>query len=228
MMRFFKKTVDKHENPNSRKEVSENRLADLGISFNPNLAMTHETNDLMLRDAKEIASRIVVLWEVVNVASKFKGADRNESVKFLKDVDLWDALSPLEKRFLSTIHHKKQRLIDLTWQTEIIKVLYWSLHEIPSLGEPIEDNTVVDISEKSIKKYPTIENFLTQTKVRKTAEILDEADFMYRLHWCSRAHRRKNQGLPSRYSYSVIRERDFAFRWITDPTENWDSITLDT
>ncbi|WP_289056130.1 DUF4272 domain-containing protein [Carboxylicivirga marina] len=228
MMRFFKKKVDKHKKPTSRKEFSENRLADLGILYNPNLPLTHETSDVIIRDSKEITSRIVVLWEVVNVASKFKGADRKESVKFLKDVDLWNCLSQKEKKFLSTTDHEKQRIIDLTWQTEILKVLYWSINEIPSLGEPIEDKSLVDISEMTFKKYPSLEKFINQTKIRTTEEILDEADFIYRLHWCSRNHRRKNQGVPSKYNYSVIRERDFAFRWITDPKENWDNITLDT
>jgi hypothetical protein len=228
MMKFFRKKVTKHKNPTSRKEVSENRLADLGILYNPNLPLTHEAIDQILRDSKEIASRIVVLWEVVNVASDFKGTNRKESVKFLKDVHLWDCLSTQEKKFLSTSGHEKQRIIDLTWQTEILKVLYWSINEIPSLGEPIEDKSLVDISEKTLKKYPSLESFINQTKIRTAKEILDEADFTYRLHWCSREHRRKNQGVPSKHNYSVIRERDFAFRWITSPKENWDNITLDT
>lgn len=220
--------MEKNKNPSSRKEISENRLANLGISYNPNLPLTYESDDVILRDSKEITTRIVVLWEIVNVASNLKGADRNESVKFLKDVDLWDFLSPQEKRFLSTSDHEKQLIINLTWQTEILKVLYWSINEIASLGEPIEDYTLVDISEITVKKYPSIESFINQTTTRATKDILDEADFIYRLHWCSRKHRRKNQGVPSRYNYSVIRERDFAFRWITNPKENWDNITLDT
>ena len=40
--------------------------------------------------------------------------------------------------------------------------------------------------------------------------------------------RRKQQNIPLNYSYSVIRERDFAFRWLTSPDVNWDEITLDT
>ncbi|NQY11315.1 MAG: DUF4272 domain-containing protein, partial [Flavobacteriales bacterium] len=49
-----------------------------------------------------------------------------------------------------------------------------------------------------------------------------------RLHWCSKDHRRKKQGVPSKYNYSVIKERDFAFRWLTSPKENWDEISLNT
>lgn len=227
-MKFFRKKVEKHKNPSSRKEISENRIADLGILFNPNLPLTHEMNDLIIRDSKEIASRIVVLWEVVNVANNFKGTNRKESVEFLKDVKLWNLLSPREQTFLSTSKHEKQRIIDLTWQTEILKVLYWSINEISFLNEPIEDNSLVEISEKTIRKYQSLEKFINQTKIRSTKEILDEADFTYRLHWCCREHRRKNQRVPSKYNYSVIRERDFAFRWITNPNKNWDNITLDT
>lgn len=228
MLKFFRKKVRKHKNPNSRKQLSENRLADLGILYNPDLPFTQETDDLILRNSNEIATRIVVLWEVINIASNSKGANRKESIKFLKEVDLWDSLSPNEKKFLSTSNHNKQRIVDLTWQTEILKVLYWSINEIPLLGEPIEDKSLVDISEKTVKKYTSLKDFINQTNSRTTKEILDEADYTYRLHWCSRKHRRKDQGVPSKYNYSVIRERDFAFSWITNPKVKWDEITLDT
>ena len=86
----------------------------------------------------------------------------------------------------------------------------------------------MQISDKIYSKFPSIKDYLNQTKLKPITEILDEADFIYRLHWCSKDHRRKKQGVPSKYNYSVIKERDFAFRWLTSPKENWDEISLNT
>jgi len=228
MFNLFKKKIQKHNSPQSRKERSENRLAELGIAYNSNLPSTIEKDLVDIRNVKEVSSKIICLWEVVNIASKTKDSNRGESIEFLKDVKLWDFLSPLDQEFLSIENQTKQRVIDMTWRTEVLKVLYWSLNEIQSLGEPVEDESVVNISDKVLEKYPSLETFLHQTELRSTKEILDESDFIYRLHWSSRQHRRKEQNVPSNYNYSVIKERDFALRWLTEPNLKWDEITLDT
>ncbi|MCH2231334.1 MAG: DUF4272 domain-containing protein [Crocinitomicaceae bacterium] len=228
MFNLFKKKIQKHNSPQNRKERSENRLAKLGISYNSNLPLTIEKDSVAIRNVEEVSSKIICLWEVVNIASKTKDSNRSESIEFLKDVKLWNFLSPLDQEFLTTKNHSKQRIIDMTWRTEVLKVLYWSLNEISSLGDPIEDDTLVSVSDKTLEKYPSLDSFLDRTKLRSTKEILDESDFIYRLHWSSREHRRKQQNVPSNYNYSVIRERDFAFRWLTDPSLKWDEITLDT
>jgi hypothetical protein len=228
MFNVFKKKESKLKSPLSRKERSENRLAELGITFNPNLPVTNESDSTAIRNSKEIASKIISLWEVVNIASKTKDSNRGESIEFLKDVKLWGSLSTLDQEFLINEEHSKQRIIDMTWRTEVLKVLYWSLNEIPSLDEPIEGGSLVSVSDRVLKNYPSLNSFLNKTKMRPQKEILDESDFIYRLHWSSRQHRRKEQNVPSNYNYSIIKERDFALRWLTDSQLNWDEITLDT
>lgn len=228
MLKLFKNKVAKHEPAYTRKQRSENRLAELRISYNPNLPETIEDNTSKIRTSSEIASKIVSLWEIVNIANKVKKSSRRESIAFLKDVKLWSSLSRKEQDFLSRPNPNKQQIIDLSWRTEVLKVLYWALNEISILGDPLEDLSLIELSEKLIEKYPTIESFINNTQLRPKNEILDEADFTYRLHWSARSHRRKKQGVPSKYNYSVIVERDFAFRWITNPQSEWDEITLDT
>ncbi|WP_027421417.1 DUF4272 domain-containing protein [Crocinitomix catalasitica] len=227
-MKFFTNSKTQEKNKKSRKERSENRLAALGIDFNPNLPATIENESDKIRCSKEIRSKIVSLWEVVNIARGIKGSNRDESVDFLKDVQLWSSLSPIEQNFLVDNKSSEQDIIDLTWRTEVLKVLYWSINELPSLDDPVEDNTLVDLSDKVIGKYPSLEKFLNESNQRASKETLDEADFLYRLHWCSRGERRNKQGVPNHYNQSVIAERDFALRWITNPNLKWDEITLDT
>ena len=228
MLNFLRPKVEKHEHPQGRKQISENRLADIGIRYNPNLPVTYENDSVNIRTPQEIASRIICLWEVVNNANGSKQASKKLSCNFLKDVGLWNNLSPLEQKFLSNSKTNPQQIIDFTWRTEVLKVLYWVLKEIETLGKPIEDKNIYDVNDETIKKFPSIESFLNTTTLRPTKEILDEADFTYRLHWCSREHRRKKQGVPKKYNYSVIKERDFAFSWLTNPSIRWDEISLDT
>lgn len=228
MLNLFNKKIVKHDSPSNRKQRSENRLADLGIQYNPNLPHFADIEYPSIRSSEEVAARIIALWEVVNIASNAKDSDRPESVEFLKEVDLWDSLSPKEQQFLIKNSHDKQRNIDLAWQTEVLKVLYWSLKEIDELGKPVEDNNLVAVSDRVLENFPSLDSFLRNSQLRPASDILDEADFIYRLHWCSRNHRRKEQGVPRGYNYSVIRERHFAFNWLTDPNSLWDEISCDT
>lgn len=228
MYNIFNRIIRKHNSSQSRKELSESRLEKLGIIYNNNLPFTIEKDEVIIRDAKEVSSKIVSLWEVVNIANESNNSSRTESIEFLKDKDLWESLSPFDQEFLISDKHSEQRIIDMTWRTEVLKVLFWSLNEVPSLGKPIEDGSLVKISRKVQRKYNSMDSFLNFTKLRPTKEIFNEADFIYRLHWCSREHRRNNQNVPSSYNYSVIRERDFALRWLTNPILKWDEISLDT
>lgn len=227
-MKFFTNRKTQEKIKKSRKERSENRLVELGIEFNPNLPVTIKNESDKVRSSKEIRSKIVSLWEVVNIARGSKDSNRDESIDFLKDAQLWSSLSPVEQNFLINNENSEQEVIDFTWRTEVLKVLYWSINELTSLDAPIEDKTLVDASDKVIGKYSSLEKFLNESNQRPTTEILDEADFLYRLHWCSRGKRRNKQGVPNHYNQSVIMERDFALRWITNPNLKWDEITLDT
>lgn len=211
----------------NRKERSENRLLDLGIDFNPDLPPIAGHTD-KFRSPQEIASKVLATWEVINIAQNAKDSDRKESVEFLKEIDLWKFLSPNEQWFLIKNRHDNQTVINQRWKTEAIKVFYWSLKELSHLGEPTEDDSLPRLSERVYSKHPTIDHYFEQVKLRSKYEILDEADYIYRLHWSSRPHRAQKMGVPSEYNYSVIRERDFAFRWLTNVDSNWDDISLDT
>ena len=230
-LRFFKKKIKlknpRHNSPKTRKERSENRLLDLGIDYNPHLPeITIESHKI--RSAKEVASKVIATWEVINVAQNTIDSDRKESVEFLKDIELWNYLSPNEQIFLSKTHHDRQTVIDFSWKTEAIKALYWALDDLDSLGEPTEDDSLQKLSDSVYSKHSEIDEYFKHIKLRADSEIFDEADFIFRLHWSSRSHRSREMGVPKTYNYSVISERDFALRWLIDSSTNWDEISLDT
>lgn len=230
-MKFFKKKIKtknpRHDSPRTRKERTENRLLDLGIDYNPHLPAILDDND-RIRLPKEVASKVIATWEVINVAQNTNDSGRKESVEFLKEIEMWTFLSRGEQKFLTKTQHDKQTVINYSWKTEAIKVLYWALDELPNLGAPSEDNSLQKLSDSVYSKHQTLNAYFEQIKLRRKDEILDEADFYYRLHWSSRPHRSKEMGVPKKYTYSVIRERDFAFRWLIDLDSKWDDISLDT
>lgn len=228
MFNIFRKKIPKHNPPESRKQRSENKLADFGIVYPKDLPNTIERDTVNIRSSVEIARKIIALWEVVNIAYKPSKAARKEAVQMLHDFEVWEALSKQDQDFLQQSKHSPQVIIDRKWRTEVLNVLYWTLGEVRDLGKPIEDQSVYDVSDLMVQKYPGVDEFIKGVKLRPKSEILDEADFMYRLHWCAKDHRRKKQRVPSSYNLSVIRERDFALRWVTNPYEDWDDISLDT
>lgn len=224
MIKFFKRKTTEF----NRKKNSENQLSNLGIKYNPGLPITYENNDITLRSPKEIAAKTVSLWFLINLTNDPSSENKKDTLGLIKQFGLLDTVSTCDLEFLTNNNHSEQDIIDLTWRTETIKTLYWALNLIPNLGTPIEDESVYNISEDIVEKYPSPEVFISNAKLRSKEEILNETDFIYRLHWASRPHRRSDQNVPANYDYSVIRERDFALRWITNPNIDWDEITLDT
>lgn len=219
----------KRNTPEQRKQRSEKKLKRKGITVASHLPVTSEKGQ-QLRKANEIFDRVTALWEVVNNALEVEDADKEISMDFLKEIDARNKLTPLEQRFLAGERIKEQELMNLTWRTEEIKVLYWVLNELAEMGEPITEaeDVIFTVSERLIKRTDSLEKARNSARVRNHTEVLDMLDYIYRLHWAARNHRTSNTGIPASYQLDIIMEWDAALVWVTSPEIRRDEITTDT
>ncbi len=73
------------------------------------------------------------------------------------------------------------------------------------------------------------EEVLTPLGERAIAEVLDEADLIYRYHWAARDARLKGRQPPAGLNLDVIQERHKALNWLIDyDRAEWDDVTTDT
>lgn len=208
----------------TRKERSEQRLKELRIPINPHLPQIESEEEVTLRLPREVAQRAVVLATAVAYS---QGLGRSQALEFLDNWKLWEAVTPLEKAFFLDEHPAHQRLINFSWRVESLWVLLWALGLVEKLSFP---SSVCDV-QKTVEMVVehSVEGFVNNAKLRPLAEILDEADWIYRLDWAVVDANLKGQALPGDLISGVVYERHYALNWLIGyMDQEWDEVTTDT
>ena len=208
-----------------RKEKTENYLKTLDIPFNPGLPAIEEEVDAVVRTAEDIAKRILIL---VYLGVYAEDGDRNEIVEFLKSSALWEAVSEYEKKLLSKKKLTEQDKINISWKSECIYLLLWAINKIEETGLPTEQCDIGAMLDLLPDAFGATEDFIVNAAIRPTAEILDKADLIYRLHWAAREADANGEDIPGDIDTGIIEEWHYAINWITCYGENWDDILTDT
>ena len=82
------------------------------------------------------------------------------------------------------------------------------------------------------KNLPNLEGdpteWIKNSKLRDTEDILNETDLIYRIHWSTRDASLKGKPSPVGLSEDIVMERHFAFNWLTMYADDWDDIATDT
>jgi hypothetical protein len=91
--------------------------------------------------------------------------------------------------------------------------------------------SIAPVSEMAgiIRDMHDMDALLMNINTRDTAEILDELDKTYRLHWAVTDARVKNEPTPANINPSVVYERHYAFNWLINRyNEDWDAVSTPT
>lgn len=200
-----------------RKARSEARLAEEGIPINPNLPPIEER--IRLRSVDEIVDRILALCLVTA-----KGEGMTDLTRLTTRYNIEGKLSPEERAFIENPAPTEQQRINATWRYEAIGTLLWAAGYIDHLPYP---DRVFGAAELIRIVAPLTETeFRQNARLRDSAEILDEADLLYRYHWAcvdARIHQREI-GLY----YGVVYERHYALNWLIGyQDQEWDEVTTD-
>lgn len=208
-----------------RKAITNLFLKQMGVPILDHLPIVEDYKDACFRDEKEVAGKAVVLYGLIFVANKEKNSD--EIITYFKKYNLWKNVSPNERAYLEKKNKTDTDNNPVTWRVENLNVLLWALGHFEKLAFPTE---ICDFS--NYQNLPNLDtdptDWITQSKLRKAEDILNETDLIYRIHWATVDASIKNKKVPSGLNPDVVIERHFALNWLTMYAEDWDDITTDT
>jgi hypothetical protein len=207
----------------SRRERSLEVLRQFGVPYLAGLPVTEEETELKPRLASEIADRCV---GVVICAVKGEGGDPPLITKLVEDFEAASLFSPKEQAFIRTLEPERQQLIDFCWQYEAVHVLLWALGYVAAIHPPSE---ICDVpKEVGIVRDHGRRGLALSAKPRTMAELLEQADVYYHLHWSAIELRLRREASPY-LDEGIIRERHRALNWlIRFMDDEWDDVGTDT
>jgi len=204
--------------------------------------MVDDDDEVTVQTPQDVARRTLVLWAV---ELRAEGVPKDESRGIIDNLDLWEYVSPQEKRFLNKETPSARECRQLVWRLESLWVLMWALGYIEDLGWP---GNMCDVPKLGglLGKFEDEPTFVTGAKLRPTEELLDTQDLTMRIHWATRnAYLHQGGTLPEDLdwsgksamvpfdmstSFNVVEERHYALNWLVnylDP-KDWDHVDTST
>src|SRR5581483_8518446 len=105
--------------------------------------------------------------------------------------------------------------------------LLWALGFVPQLGKPAQECDVDFIAGTVSPR--TRSEFINDAELRPIADILDQADLIYRYHWAVVDARINGRPMPAALHPGVTEERHYALNWLIGYLgQAWDDVTTDT
>ena len=100
------------------------RLVALGVKLTDIPPVIKSIEDLKLKSASEVATRLVILSYLIGV---YYDVDAKDLVEQLKKYRLYASLTEAELELLSKKEYDEQDIIDAGWLQECIEILGWAL-----------------------------------------------------------------------------------------------------
>lgn len=177
-----------------------------------------------IRTQEEIVQRAFALCYL---GLKSEGLDAKRLEDFDKKYGVSHSFTENEKSYVFSKDPTEQQGVEANWRYESLHVLLWTLGYIDSLKYPAEMCNVAEDVKIIFSK--TKEQFAEGAKLRSKAEILDQADLIYRLHWACVEANTKQQEPPAKLNAGVVYERHYCLNWLINyMNDNWDSVSTDT
>lgn len=207
-----------------RKLRSESILRAEGVPVLATLPAIETTAEALKRSKEEVALRTLC---VVLVAAKGLGLEEEIVERVLKSYELGPHLTPKEIAFVLDNSPSQHDRVEFSWRHEAAWALLWALGFVAQLGKPVQTCDVDFIA--STVTGRTRSQFIEDSKLRPIADILDQADLIYRYHWAVRNARLKGQEIPAALNPDVTEERHYALNWLIGYLEQaWDDVSTST
>lgn len=176
------------------------------------------------RTAAEVAIRAIILHCVTVVGYD---VDSGPIIDWLKEQDIWDSASPVERAFLTNEARTAEETCDARWRQEAQWALLWSIEKVAHIGLPTQHCDITLLVDEVMPALGnSITGFVSSSTLRSPAELLAEDDRVYNLHCYARQAFREGS-MPSDLIYDVLFQRHYAFSWLDSQTE-WDAVRTDT
>jgi hypothetical protein len=205
-----------------RRLRSETILRAEGVPFLAALPVIETAAEALKRSKEEVALRTLCL---LLVAAKGEGLRQEVVEGVLESYELRPHLTPKELAFVLDNSPSQHDRVQFTWRHEAAWTLLWSLGFVAELGKPVQ---ICDVSfAASTMTERTTSQFIEDSELRPIADILDQAEMIYRYHWAVRNARIKGQQIPAALDPGVTEERHYALNWLV-MEEAWDDIETHT
>ncbi len=209
----------------ARKAKSIALIKQMDLPYIEGLPVVEDEKEIDARTPQEVAQRCIAVV-LCAVKGETQGDDQALIEELVKEYDARSFFSPQETAFIDERNPKRQQFIEFSWGYECSHVFLWALEHINELKPP---NEICDVPyEVGLIRGTDPEKFILEARLRSQAEILDMADYYYRLHWAA-IEFRLNGKSSERIDEGIIRERHRALNWlIRYSDQEWDDITTDT
>ena len=207
-----------------RKSRSVKRLQQEGVPTIAHLPVIEDSAAATLRTKEEIAKRAIA---VCITAVKGEGLDQATVDSLVKKFGAEQFFSPSEAAFIKNPHPSQQDRVQFSWRYECLWVLLWSLGYVESLDRP---DGICDVPKAvTFLRDRDTAQFIADAKLRPLAQILDEADLIYRYDWSVVNARVKGEAAPAKLEAGVVQERHYVLNWLIGYMgQDWDAISTDT
>lgn len=207
-----------------RKLRSEKILRAEGVPFSAGLPVIETAAEALKRSKEEVALRALCL---LFVAAKGEGLEQELAERVLEFHELRPHLTPKELAFALDNSPSQHDQFQFTWRHEAAWTLLWALGFVDQLGKPVQICDV-EFGARTMAERTTPQ-FIEDSELRPIADILDQADLIYRYHWAVENARIKGQQAPAALDPGVTEERHYALNWLIGYDEQaWDDVTTDT
>ena len=207
-----------------RKLKTEAFLKARGVPVNEWLPRVENEDEVRLRDAEDVAIRAMILY---GLAAAGHGEDRARIRASFGKTGIWDHVSPNERSVFLADEMTESQQTDSTWRVEALWALLWSLGLVGEMPYPT-DICDMETLHSVMDEASDLELFLSGVELRSKAEILDQMDMIYRIHWAVVDARINDREPPDGLDPGVVYERHYAMNWLVWYADEWDDITTDT
>lgn len=208
----------------ARKVRSEALLNARGVPVLGSLPVIAGESRSQRRNDRDVAGRALA---AMIAAVKAETDDYEMGQALLDQFGAAPYLTLAEAAFMADPAPSDQDRLDMSWRYEGVFVLLWVTGFYGAL--PPEDQ-IVDVAEMgAMLRELGSEGVMAGAKLRPQAEILDMADYYYRLHWAVTDARLKGAPLPDGTDAGIMMERARALNWLYGYAgQGWDEVSADT
>ncbi|PIT05973.1 hypothetical protein TSA1_09270 [Bradyrhizobium nitroreducens] len=207
-----------------RRLRSERILQAEGVPFLAALPVIETAAEALKRSKEEVALRTLC---VLFVAAKGEGLGEDLVEQLLGSYELRPHLTPVELAFVLDKSPSQHDRIQFTWRHEAAWTLLWALGFVAQLGKPAQFCDVGFAASTMAER--TTSQFIEDSELRPIADILDQADLIYRYHWAVRNALARGQQIPAALDPGVTEERHHALNWLIGYQDQaWHHVTTDT
>lgn len=207
-----------------RKARSMKILKSCGVPVLKGLPTIESEDEAVFRTKEEVCERAMCL---LLVAAYAEGLEKEAVEKKTQEFQVGNCFTDDEKAFLAMEKFDGLTKAKFLWRYESLWVLLWALSYVDELDFP---TGICDVPfcVRTISGRGR-EKFFEEAKLRSKAEILEQADFIYRLHWATTDARINGREMPAGLNDDTVFERHYALNWLIGYMgEDWDDVSTDT